>query len=95
MAGDFDQIGCNIYNAAKYNRNVIKKFTSKPPLGTPARPGWVLPSFIFSLVQRESETRSGYGASFRFVVPERVVGVRGRLVRRDARVGVQAVAGAD
>ncbi|KAG9149536.1 hypothetical protein Leryth_014311 [Lithospermum erythrorhizon] len=46
---DIDQIGGNIYNAATYNRNLIKKLTTKPPLGTPARPGTILPSFIFAL----------------------------------------------
>ncbi|KAE8685856.1 hypothetical protein F3Y22_tig00111088pilonHSYRG00029 [Hibiscus syriacus] len=37
--GDIDQIGANIYNAATYNRNVVKKLTAKPTIGTPARPG--------------------------------------------------------
>uniref|UniRef100_A0A7N0ZZA0 glucan endo-1,3-beta-D-glucosidase n=1 Tax=Kalanchoe fedtschenkoi TaxID=63787 RepID=A0A7N0ZZA0_KALFE len=46
---DYDQIGGNVYNAAAYNRNLVKRLTSKPPLGTPARPGVVLPTFIFSL----------------------------------------------
>lgn len=46
---DFDQIGGNIYNAATYNRNAVKKFTTKPPIGTPARPGTVIPAFIFAL----------------------------------------------
>ncbi|XP_057949899.1 probable glucan endo-1,3-beta-glucosidase A6 [Malania oleifera] len=48
-AGDIDQIGANIYNAATYNRNLVKKLTAKPPLGTPVRPKVVYPAFIFSL----------------------------------------------
>ncbi|KAI5657343.1 hypothetical protein M9H77_26136 [Catharanthus roseus] len=48
-SGDVDQIGANIYNAATYNRNVVKKFTAKPPVGTPARPGEVIPVNILSL----------------------------------------------
>ncbi|XP_028766537.1 probable glucan endo-1,3-beta-glucosidase A6 [Neltuma alba] len=48
-SGDMDEAGANIYNAAMYNRNLIKKITAKPPLGTPARPGVVIPTFIFSL----------------------------------------------
>ncbi|XP_077228861.1 putative glucan endo-1,3-beta-glucosidase A6 [Tasmannia lanceolata] len=48
-AGDLDQIGANIYNAATYNRNLARKITAKPPAGTPARPGRVIPTFIFSL----------------------------------------------
>ncbi|KAG4921601.1 hypothetical protein AAZX31_18G145200 [Glycine max] len=47
--GDLDQIGANTYNAATYNRNFIKKVTKKPRVGTPARPGSALPSFLFAL----------------------------------------------
>ncbi|KAL6217786.1 hypothetical protein ACLB2K_011003 [Fragaria x ananassa] len=54
-AGDYDQIGANLHNAATYNRNVIKKFTAKPPIGTPARPGVVLPSFIFALYNENTK----------------------------------------
>ncbi|MCD9644633.1 hypothetical protein HAX54_033020 [Datura stramonium] len=33
-----------------YNRNVIKKFTAKPsPVGTPAKPGVVVPTLLFAL----------------------------------------------
>ncbi|KAK8548400.1 hypothetical protein V6N12_061314 [Hibiscus sabdariffa] len=48
-AGDIDQVGANINNAATYNRKLIQKMTAKPPLGTPARPGAVIPTFISSL----------------------------------------------
>ncbi|CAI9117545.1 OLC1v1018947C1 [Oldenlandia corymbosa var. corymbosa] len=48
-SGDIDQPGANIHNAATYNRNLIRKTTAFPPLGTPARPGVVIPTFIFSL----------------------------------------------
>ncbi|KAE8714521.1 putative glucan endo-1,3-beta-glucosidase A6 [Hibiscus syriacus] len=48
-AGDADQVGANINNAATYNRKLIQKMTSKPASGTPARPGVVIPTFIFSL----------------------------------------------
>ncbi|KAK6940483.1 X8 domain [Dillenia turbinata] len=48
-AGDIDQIGANIYNAATYNRNLVKRLTTKPAIGTPARPGLALPAFIFAL----------------------------------------------
>lgn len=58
-AGDFDQIGANIYNAATYNRNLIKKMTSKPALGTPARPGSIIPTFIFSLYDENQKTGPG------------------------------------
>ncbi|KAE8734096.1 putative glucan endo-1,3-beta-glucosidase A6 [Hibiscus syriacus] len=48
-AGDMDQVGANINNAATYNRKLIQKRTTKPPIGTPARPGAVIPTFISSL----------------------------------------------
>ncbi|PIA54610.1 hypothetical protein AQUCO_00900879v1 [Aquilegia coerulea] len=48
-AGDIDQIGANIYNAATYNRNLVQKLSAKPPVGTPARPGVVIPAFLFAL----------------------------------------------
>jgi exo-beta-1,3-glucanase (GH17 family) len=67
--GDYDQIGCNIYNAATYNRNVVKKFTSKPPLGTPSRPGKVLPAFIFSLYNENQKTGAGTERHFGLLYP--------------------------
>ena len=48
-SGDIDQTGANAYNAAIYNRNLIKKITARPAVGTPARPGMIIPTFIFSL----------------------------------------------
>ncbi|KAK9734069.1 hypothetical protein RND81_04G112700 [Saponaria officinalis] len=48
-AGDIDQIGANVYNAATYNRNLVKKLNAKPAVGTPAMPGVALPTWIFSL----------------------------------------------
>ncbi|RVW92773.1 putative glucan endo-1,3-beta-glucosidase A6 [Vitis vinifera] len=58
-AGDIDQIGANIYNAATYNRNLIKRLNAKPPVGTPARPGSVLPTFIFSLYNENQKGGPG------------------------------------
>ncbi|XP_010552026.1 PREDICTED: probable glucan endo-1,3-beta-glucosidase A6 [Tarenaya hassleriana] len=57
--GDYDQIGANIFNAATYNRNVVKKLTIDPPVGTPARPGRVLPAFIFSLYNENQKPGPG------------------------------------
>ncbi|XP_030532753.2 probable glucan endo-1,3-beta-glucosidase A6 [Rhodamnia argentea] len=48
-SGDYDQIGANIYNAATYNRNLVKKLKARPPVGTPARPGQAMQGFIFAL----------------------------------------------
>lgn len=67
--GDVDQIGANIYNAATYNRNVVRKFTAKPPVGTPARPGSVLPSFIFSLYNENQKPGPGTERHFGVLYP--------------------------
>ncbi|XP_022771542.1 probable glucan endo-1,3-beta-glucosidase A6 [Durio zibethinus] len=68
-AGDIDQIGANIYNAATYNRNVIKRLTAKPAIGTPARPGWVLPSFIFALYNENQKPGPGTERHFGLLYP--------------------------
>ncbi|CAK7339357.1 unnamed protein product [Dovyalis caffra] len=38
-AGDIDEAGANVNNAAVYNRNLVRKMTARNPVGTPARPG--------------------------------------------------------
>lgn len=48
-SGNIDEPGASAYNAAIYNRNLVDKMTAKPPIGTPARPGVVIPTFIFAL----------------------------------------------
>ncbi|KAJ9173877.1 hypothetical protein P3X46_016969 [Hevea brasiliensis] len=58
-AGGVDQPGANIYNAATYNRNLVKRMTAKPPIGTPARPGEVIPTFIFSLYDENQKDGPG------------------------------------
>ncbi|KAF8107375.1 hypothetical protein N665_0122s0020 [Sinapis alba] len=58
-AGDIDETGANILNAATYNRNLIKKMTANPPLGTPARPGSPIPTFLFSLFNENQKLGSG------------------------------------
>lgn len=67
--GDYDQIGANIYNAATYNRNIVKKLTAKPAIGTPARPGWVLPSFIFALYNENQKPGPGTERHFGLLYP--------------------------
>ncbi|XP_073136368.1 probable glucan endo-1,3-beta-glucosidase A6 isoform X2 [Henckelia pumila] len=58
-AGDIDQVGANTYNAATYNRNLVKKMTADPPLGTPAKPRFVIPTFIFSLYDEDLKPGPG------------------------------------
>ncbi|XP_044491697.1 probable glucan endo-1,3-beta-glucosidase A6 [Mangifera indica] len=69
--GDYDQIGANIYNAATYNRNIVKKLTATPPIGTPARPGWVIPSFIFSLYNENQKPGPGTERHFGVFYPNK------------------------
>ncbi|CAN8258335.1 unnamed protein product [Cochlearia groenlandica] len=58
-SGDIAEIGANVLNAATYNRNLIKKMTANPPLGTPARPGSPIPTFLFSLFNENGKPGSG------------------------------------
>ncbi|CAN8270492.1 unnamed protein product [Cochlearia groenlandica] len=58
-SGDIDEIGANVLNAATYNRNLIKKMTVNPPLGTPARPGLPIPMFLFSLFNENRKPGPG------------------------------------
>ncbi|EEF28022.1 Glucan endo-1,3-beta-glucosidase precursor, putative [Ricinus communis] len=67
--GDFDQIGANIYNAATYNRNVVKRLTTKPAIGTPARPGSGLPTFIFALYNENQKPGPGTERHFGLLYP--------------------------
>lgn len=62
--GDLDQLGANVHNAATYNRNLVKRLTRKPVFGTPARPGLLLPAFIFSLFNEN--LKSGFGTERHF-----------------------------
>ncbi|KAK9068710.1 hypothetical protein SSX86_012825 [Deinandra increscens subsp. villosa] len=41
--------GANRENAAEYNNNLVRKMSAVPTIGTPARPGEVIPTFIFSM----------------------------------------------
>ncbi|KAK2971417.1 hypothetical protein RJ640_025367 [Escallonia rubra] len=68
-AGDIDQIGANIFNAATYNRNVVKKLMAKPAIGTPARPGVVLPAFLFALYNENTKTGQGTERHFGLLHP--------------------------
>ncbi|KAK4409171.1 putative glucan endo-1,3-beta-glucosidase A6 [Sesamum angolense] len=67
--GDPDQLGANIYNAATYNRNVVKKFMAKPPIGTPARPGAVIPTMIFALYNENQKPGPGTERNFGLLYP--------------------------
>ncbi|KAL2336780.1 hypothetical protein Fmac_011226 [Flemingia macrophylla] len=67
--GDLDQIGANVFNAATYNRNFVKRVMSKPVLGTPARPGSVLPSFLFALFNENMKPGPGTERHFGLLHP--------------------------
>ncbi|MQL87669.1 hypothetical protein Taro_020214 [Colocasia esculenta] len=57
--GDYDQIGANVYNAAIYNRNLARRLAAKPPIGTPARPFTVIPTFVFALFNEDQKPGPG------------------------------------
>nr|XP_043635065.1 probable glucan endo-1,3-beta-glucosidase A6 [Erigeron canadensis] len=57
--GDLNQLGATRENAAVYNRNVIRKMTAQPPIGTPAKPGVIIPTFLFSLYDENEKTGPG------------------------------------
>lgn len=48
-AGDADQPGATIDNAAAYNRRLVRKVLSTTQVGTPGRPGIVIPTYVFAL----------------------------------------------
>ncbi|CAK9318400.1 unnamed protein product [Citrullus colocynthis] len=58
-AGDIEQPGANLLNAATYNRNLVKRITAKPTIGTPVRPGVVIPTFIFALFDENQKPGPG------------------------------------
>ncbi|TKY68681.1 glucan endo-1,3-beta-glucosidase A6 [Spatholobus suberectus] len=67
--GDLDQAGANVHNAATYNRNIVKRLSRKPVLGTPARPGLVLPAFVFSLFNENLKPGLGSERHFGLLYP--------------------------
>lgn len=69
-AGDIEQPGANIHNAATYNRNLIKRMTTKPPIGTPARPGIAIPTFIFALYDENQKTGPGTERNWGLLRPD-------------------------
>ncbi|XP_009625838.1 probable glucan endo-1,3-beta-glucosidase A6 isoform X1 [Nicotiana tomentosiformis] len=67
--GDYDQIGANIYNAATYNRNLVRRLTSQPLIGTPARPESTIPTFIFSLYDENQKEGPGTERHWGLLLP--------------------------
>nr|CAB3497485.1 unnamed protein product [Digitaria exilis] len=50
-AGDLDQFGANVRNAATYNRNLARQLASGA--GTPRRPGMTMPAMVFALFNED------------------------------------------
>ncbi|XP_024371108.1 glucan endo-1,3-beta-glucosidase GV isoform X2 [Physcomitrium patens] len=48
-AGDSTEVAATIDNAANYNRRLVRKILSTTQIGTPARPGVFIPTYIFAL----------------------------------------------
>ena len=67
-AGDLSQLGANIFNAAHYNRRVIRRMLANPPLGTPRRPNQFIPTNIFALFDENQkpgpETERHWGFAY-------------------------------
>ncbi|KAH9318087.1 hypothetical protein KI387_019856 [Taxus chinensis] len=58
-AGDLNQLGANIFNAAHYNRRLVRRMLADPPLGTPRRPNQYIPVFIFSVFNENQKGGPG------------------------------------
>ncbi|GLJ48783.1 hypothetical protein SUGI_1028770 [Cryptomeria japonica] len=58
-AGDLNQLGANIFNAAHYNRRLVRRMLADPPLGTPSRPNQFIPVFIFSVFNENQKSGPG------------------------------------
>ncbi|XP_031476299.1 probable glucan endo-1,3-beta-glucosidase A6 isoform X1 [Nymphaea colorata] len=56
-AGDLDQMGANIENAAVYNRNLARHLAAR--VGTPARPGMPIRTFLFALYNEDRKDGPG------------------------------------
>jgi len=68
-AGDLSQLGANIFNAAHYNRRVIKRMLAYPPVGTPRRPKHFIPTYIFLLFNENQKPGPGTERHWGFVYP--------------------------
>ena len=58
-AGDSTQVGANVWNAATYNRRLVRKVMSTAKVGTPKRPGVFIPTYIFALFNEDEKTGAG------------------------------------
>jgi exo-beta-1,3-glucanase (GH17 family) len=58
-AGDPTEIGCNLANAASYNRRLVRQILSTSSAGTPQRPGVFIPAFVFSLFNEDLKPGPG------------------------------------
>ncbi|KAH9287804.1 hypothetical protein KI387_031921, partial [Taxus chinensis] len=58
-AGDLNQLGANIFNAAHYNRRLVRRMLADPPLGTLRRPNQYIPVFIFSVFNENQKVGTG------------------------------------
>ncbi|KAH7423275.1 hypothetical protein KP509_12G047300 [Ceratopteris richardii] len=50
---DLDERGASIHNAALYNRRLVKRALSNPPLGTPRRQGELIDTYFFALFNED------------------------------------------
>lgn len=69
-AGDGNQTGASVENAAAYNRRLVRKILSTTNVGTPARPGLFMPTFIFSLFNENLKPGAGSERNWGLLYPD-------------------------
>ncbi|KAG0619686.1 hypothetical protein M758_4G157200 [Ceratodon purpureus] len=69
-AGDANQTGATIENAAAYNRRLVRKILSPTQVGTPARPGIFIPTYIFSLFNENLKPGAGSERNWGLLYPD-------------------------
>lgn len=83
-AGDVNQTGATVDNAALYNRRLVLKVLSTTHVGTPARPGVIIPTYIFSLFNENLKPGVGsernWGLLYPDLTPVYAVDLTGQLL---------------
>ncbi|XP_073392720.1 glucan endo-1,3-beta-glucosidase-like [Physcomitrium patens] len=68
-AGDPTQVHAPIDNAAVYNRRLVRKALSTTQIGTPSRPGFIIPSYIFALFNENLKPGAGSERNWGLLYP--------------------------
>jgi exo-beta-1,3-glucanase (GH17 family) len=83
-AGDPNQPGATVENAATYNRRLVRKSLSTTHVGTPARPGVFIPTYILYLFNDDLKPGAGserhWGLLYPDLTPVYAIDLTGRLL---------------